>query len=101
MVSKSSEMLLLPGRGVSQLQGPRIVLPLNSAQGLTSYEGTKDCFQSGEENGKRFCQEVPRQTPGTQEATNGLKEHARSRFHSMLSPLGREQELAETLHSAF
>lgn len=51
-------MLLLPGRGVSPPQGSRAVLPLDSAQGLTSPTGTNDSFWSGEGDGKRLCQEA-------------------------------------------
>ena len=58
MLSKSSYMLLLPGRGVSPPQGSRAVLPLDSAQGLTSLAGTNDSFWSGEGDGKRLCQEA-------------------------------------------
>lgn len=91
VVSKRSKTLL-PGRGVSQPQGSRIVLPLNSAQGLTSDEGTKDCFRWG----GKWKEVLPRRPSAN---TRDPKEHSHARLYSILSPLGCWRELAGTLRS--
>lgn len=81
-------MLLLPGRGVSQ--GTRTSCLWTQHRTGPLMKRPRTPFKVGKKILKWLCQEVPRQTPGTQKPTNGLKEHATHKILPHTSTTGLE-----------